>query len=218
MKAKSQQQQQQAVSSGGQAAAPTANGVVQQQQQQVAVRPGPSVSAGMIDIAPPAYKNFVGRQPRSFAPISSDPQYYMYVRQFQDQYATYYSLDSLLKSTIVTVQRAFDELSELPAGDALRPQKESELAVLIESRMCLTGPWNSAFNTLHAELVELRRHLETYLKGRTLQACAAMAAFSSSGNGQHNPAAGQQQQGEGQAMSHGGKGMMVAARATPVSA
>jgi hypothetical protein len=171
----------------------------------------------MIDIAPPAYKNFVGRQPRSFAPISSDPQYYMYVRQFQDQYATYYSLDSLLKSTIVTVQRAFDELQELPEGDPLRPHKESELAGLIESRMCLTGPWNSAFNTLHAELVELRRHLEAYLKGRTLQACAAMAAFSSSSNAQHS-AAGQQQQQQAQAVSHGGKGMMVAARATPVNA
>jgi hypothetical protein len=204
MKAKSQQQQ------GGVSETPAgASAQPQQQQAQTQRRLTPQVSPGIVDLAPPVYKNFVDMPPRPYAPIGNDGQYHDYYKQYQDLYATYYSLASLLKSSIASVQRAYEELAVLPQDSPLKPQKEEELRQLLETRACLTEPWNSAFNTLHAELQCLRQQMRVWVQ-RTVGGGAAAAGS----DGSHS--AGQQAP-----VGHGGKGMMVAAaaaRLAPVGA
>jgi hypothetical protein len=155
------------------------------------------------------YKNFVDVAPRAFAPISSDSQYHGYYKLYQDLYATYYSLASLLKSSIASVQRAYEELAVLPQDSPLKPQKEEELRQLLETRACLTEPWNSAFSTLHAELQCLRQHMRVWVQRTVGGGAAAAGSDGSHLAGQKAP------------VGHGGKGMMVAAaaaRLTPVGA
>jgi hypothetical protein len=172
----------------------------------------PASGGGMIDLAPPVYRNFVNQPPRSFAPIASEDQYVQYYKQYQDQYATYYSLQSLIKSSIASVQRAYAELEGLPGDSPMRPQKESELRQLLEARSSLTGPWDSAFRTLHAELATLKRHLTAWVQQRALSLSGGTAGGAAG--------AGQQQQQQQQPSGFGGKGVMLvaASRATPVGA
>lgn len=209
IKAKTQQQGTGSQQATQQQQAPQAKQQGSHSQPARQTTPAAASGGGMIDLAPPVYKSFVNQPPRSFAPIASEEQYVQYYKQYQDQYATYYSLQSLIKSSIASVQRAYAELEGLPGDSPMRVQKESELRQLLEARSSLTGPWDSAFRTLHAELATLKQHLTAWVQQR---------ALSLSGGGAGGAAgAGQQQQ---QPSGFGGKGVMLvaASRATPVGA
>lgn len=74
----------------------------------------------------------------------------------------------VIQSAVVSVQSAYDALERLPDSSAEHAAKAVEVRLMMESKQVLTAGWNSAFQTLHSELQELRGHLKAWVQQQAL--------------------------------------------------
>jgi hypothetical protein len=160
-----------------------------------------------LDLGPPGYAAFVAKPAQTFTRINSEAEYAEYSAMFESRYAMYMTLHMLLESSISSVKTTQAAVTASAPGSVARAEALEALQQMLAAKGDTSKRWDSAFKTLHWELLSLKQQLALWTSSG--RAAAKLAAVAAAGASQQQ----QQQQlavpGAAGPFGHG-KGLMMA--------